>query len=152
MEVEESTDGKHFTTASVMLPKTTSGTVKYEYKETSILETTSYYRLKIVNKNNTVSYSGVVMLASSKTSGDALTLLENPVVNSLRFNYHANINAAGMVHVYDVTGKKIFSRQLTLQKGINSLSIELDKNIIPGTYLVQLMSGNENKVTRFIKQ
>ena len=52
----------------------------------------------------------------------------------------------------DVTGKKIFSRQLTLQKGINSLSIELDKNIIPGTYLVQLMSGNENKVTRFIKQ
>ena len=152
MEVEKSADGRNFSTTSIVINTTNSGNEKYEFKESKTLDITSYYRLKIINKNNTVSYSAVVLLTPGKTSAQPFVITENPVRNSIRFNYTATSGTTAIVNVYDILGKKLFIRQLSLQKGINTTTIELDNKIATGTYLLELVNGTERSVARFVKQ
>jgi hypothetical protein len=152
MEVEKSTDGRNFSTISVVMPTAKQGDEKYEFKEGKPLEITSYYRLKIINKNNTVSYSPVIMLSIDKSATDVLTLTENPVRNSVRFSLISKTNATATINMYDIAGKKLSSRQLTLQKGNNMMAVELDSKISTGTYLLEIVTGAERKVARFVKQ
>jgi Bacterial Ig domain len=153
IEIEKSTDGKNFVTGSIVMSALKSGAQNYEYRESKELETTTYYRLKIVNRNSTFSYSGIVKLSFGKAIENAsLMMMQNPVRNSLNFNYSSSTNTTGTAIIYDMSGKKLLNQQLNLRKGVNVVSMDLANKIVAGTYILEIVSSSERATTKFIRQ
>ena len=64
-QIEKSNDGKNFSVNSVLFTTTKIGTETYTYTENAKLEGGAYYRIKIINKDNSVSYSKIVFLKNT---------------------------------------------------------------------------------------
>ncbi|MBD0286291.1 MAG: hypothetical protein ICV79_12825, partial [Flavisolibacter sp.] len=124
--VEKSADGKQFSNASVVFASGNTGTESYVYNESDELTSDTYYRLKIANKNKSISYSSIVVLKSTKaTATNSISVLQNPVHSALTFNY----TAAGEneVNIYTTAGVKVYSTKASMQQGINSISLDVNR-------------------------
>lgn len=61
-EVERSFDGKEFKTIAIVFTAEEQGDAAYAFKETITKSPNAYYRLKIVEKDNSAHYSTVLLL------------------------------------------------------------------------------------------
>jgi hypothetical protein len=150
-ELEKGFDGVHFTTAALIFTTTKAGEENYSYKES--IEQTSFYRLKMINKDNSVSYSKTIRVAVEKSeSSNQVRILQNPVTASLQFSYSAPSNESTTVNIYTLTGTKLFSTRLPSQKGTNTQLLNLNSKINPGVYLLEIINGTERSISKFMKQ
>ena len=149
-EVEKSRDGKVFTSAGLVFTTASKDEAYYTYGET--LNGDTYYKLKMVHTDKSVSYSPVVLVKDGVTNGSArLQLLKNPVSSSLLFTYQSAQTEVGTVNIYNTAGVKLYSSLRTVQKGTNTFLINLDKNFANGVYLLELVSNSGQRIERFIK-
>jgi hypothetical protein len=145
-EVERSIDGKHFTTVARVSVKDGSGV--QEYSATDIASTSAvYYRLKIVNKDQTVTYSRVLVTKTAGASSE-LTIRNNPATSSVNFTYQTAIGGNITVRIFSISGVKVYEQKMNVNKGINSLSVPVQL-LQSGTY-VMVIDGTQSK--KFIKQ
>lgn len=150
-ELEKSFDGVDFSTTALIFTTPKPGTENYAYRES--IERTSFYRLKMINNDNSFSYSKVIRLSAEENATVNQTrLLQNPVGASLQFNYSTLLNENATVTVYTANGVKMFSTQIKLQKGITTYSLSLDSKMNKGIYLFEIAGSSERSVTKFIKQ
>jgi hypothetical protein len=150
-ELEKSFDGIHFTTAALIFTTTKTGAENYSYKES--IPQTSFYRLKMINKDNSISYSKVIRLTVENNAADnQIRILQNPVSSLLQFTYKVSSNESSRVNIYSASGVKVFSTQLLTAKGINTYLLNLKSDITAGIYLLEIINGNERTVSRFIKE
>ena len=150
MELEKSFDGIHFTTAALIFTTTKTGTENYAYKE--FIDKTSFYRLKMINKDNSTSYSNVIRLTAGNDAVGLIRVLQNPVSSSLQFTYTGLTDKASTLNIYTASGLKIFSTQMRCQKEVNAYQINLKPNTGPGIYLLEIINDHERSVSRFVKQ
>lgn len=150
-ELEKSTDGTHFNTEALIFTTLKTGTENYSYKKS--IEQSSFYRLKMINKDNSVSYSNIIKLSINDNAENSnLKVLQNPVHSSLQFSYNSSSNENVAVSVYSGTGTKLFTKQLQSQKGNNTYMLNLDSKMMKGFYLLEIADGNKRSVSRFIKE
>jgi len=65
--------------------------------------------------------------------------------NSLNISYVAMVNDNVFVSLIDISGKVMFSEQLGYSEiGSNNHTVQLDKSLQPGIYIVQLFLGNKS--------
>ena len=148
-EIEKSTDGHTFKTLAMVATTDKQGDETYAY--TLAQQGTSYYRLKIVNKNKTLSYSNIVFAKEQTTAASALNLMQNPVKENLQFSFNATSAGIAEVVVYNVNGSKVFQTKLTVQKGLNNLSASLSNISMKGTYLLEVRTTELRSVVKFLK-
>lgn len=150
-ELEKSSDGIHFKTDALIFTTAKNGTENYSYKE--LINQTSFYRLKMINRNNSMSYSKVIRLTAENDAADKqIRILQNPVSTSLQFTYKASSNESSRVTIYTASGVKVFSTQLLSVKGINTCLLNLGSDITTGIYLLEIINSKERSVSRFMKQ
>ncbi|MCF0061843.1 FG-GAP-like repeat-containing protein [Dyadobacter chenwenxiniae] len=97
----------------------------------------NYYRLKMVDKDETFAYSSI---RSVNLAGRSTSLYPNPVLNTLNIDSE---NLDTEVRIYDVSGKEVLYQQDV--KGIRTINVS---SLIPGNYLVKL----KNKSYHIIKK
>ncbi|HET7897331.1 MAG TPA: Ig-like domain-containing protein, partial [Flavisolibacter sp.] len=113
-QLEKSTDGKTFTAAAVVMNTGKSGAETYNFADAS-QNGAVYYRLKVVNKSAAFFYSRTIALQQAgEAKASNLTLLQNPVTSTLNFSYQSVSNSTGVVNIYNMSGVKVASSQLTL--------------------------------------
>jgi hypothetical protein len=152
IQVEKSTDGKTFTLVSVVMNTAKAGSENYSSTDASLLTTTTYYRLKMVNKTSTFSYSKIIVLKNSTdTKASTITVLRNPVQESIAFNYNSTETGVAIINVYNAAGLKMMSFQHTMQKGINSIDKPLSVNFNNGSYIMEVIKNNERSVVKLLK-
>jgi hypothetical protein len=126
---------------------TTNELKEYSFEHTFPQQGKNYYRLKMVDLDETFEFSPVeaVTLAIEKS----FNLSPNPVKN-LSVNYHLNFEPAvgDMLSIYDLTGSELQSIKITS----NSEEIILDPLIKAGSYLAQYKGKEVLKVVRLIVQ
>ena len=150
-EVEKSSDGKKFSTVALVSTTQAQGNASYKYQESA--DASAYYRLKIVNKDRSVSYSKVLLIkAQSGSSNSTLALLQNPVQQTLAFSFTSSATSTSEVAIYNLVGAKVHAEKLMAQKGNNSVSLKLNHNLTPGTYILEVKNNSERTTTKFIKQ
>lgn len=150
-EVEKSVDGVHFNSEALIFTTTKTGTENYAYKES--IDGNSFYRLKMINKDNSISYSKTIRLSVAETAAsNNLKILQNPVGSSLQFNYAISSNEITTVNIYTSAGTKVFTTQLQSQKGNNTYMLNLGSKMNRGFYLLEVASGSERCVSKFIKE
>ena len=149
--IQKSTDGRSFQTSTTILNTSRTGSENYtlsDKMEASVV----YYRLAIVNRNNTIAYSNILRLTSGTAGGLNIRMMQNPVQSMLSFSYESTVSSAGMYNVYNAGGAKLISAPMNISKGTTSVSIDLDNRLLTGMYILEVVNGNERSVIKFVKQ
>ncbi len=150
-QIEKSLDGKNFVSAGIVFTTTKVGAASYEYKEQKSEYT--YFRLKELNKDKSISYSKILLLKStSEQNALSLQILQNPVLTSLNFNLQSPVTGLSTISIYTITGTRLFTSKAAIHQGLNSLSLNAGNKFVTGTYILELSINNQRTTTKFIKQ
>lgn len=151
IEIEQSNDGatytlfRNFTTISI-------GDYSVNVPQQT---TTAYYRLKLVNKDGSYSYSNTDVATLNCTPPNKLEVYPNPLktgATTVLYNT-SNTTEAGRatLTVIDIYGRKLLNESVTIIAGTNTVNVDCDQ-LPNGQYYIQL-SGNgwKSDPLKFIK-
>ncbi len=150
-QIEKSNDGKIYSVNSIIFSSAKVGTETYTYTESAKLEGGAYFRIKIINKDNSISYSKVVYLKNTNgTTTEEITLLQNPIQSALAFSFNATESAPAKVNLYNMAGVKVYSFNIAIQKGTNTIVEPVDNKIAKGTYILEVSSTTQRRPVKVI--
>jgi hypothetical protein len=146
-EIEKSIDGKSFGS----IAKVAVNDQQSEYSSTdSYTNKAAYYRLKILNNDESVMYSKVVFI-NANLQLNTLQISNNPVTEALKFYYTSNADISASVEVFSMTGARSNQTRVSLSKGTSEYSIQLG-SLQPGTYVMILTTAYGRQSVKFIKR
>ncbi|MBB1287185.1 cadherin-like domain-containing protein [Flavisolibacter sp. BT320] len=150
-EVQKSHDGKNFMTVARVLNTQKTGAEQYSYFDGGF-KGIAYYRLKVINKNESSSYSKTIVLQEKNSStGNSLTLLQNPVLSSIQFSYSTPVAGAATVNLYTTSGVKVFSTTINMQRGTTQTTLATNNKVVAGTYVLEVVHGSERSLVKLVK-
>ena len=148
-EIERSLDGQDFQGTTIIKA---SGRVAVEnYSHQEALQGSAYYRLKLVSKSGIRMYSNVLFFKSGGTLQN-LSLLQNPVQQTLKVGFTAERKAMATVAVYDMSGFKVLQKEYQAGKGYNVIVAELNANLKKGLYFLEINQEDSKRTTKFVKE
>jgi hypothetical protein len=151
-EIEKSSDGKSFRVSAVLFTTPEVGNESYSYNESNPLENAIYYRIKIVNKDNSSSYTKVVFLKNTvANTSEEISLVQNPIQSALAFSFTASASSPAKVNLYNMAGVKVYSFTITIQKGTNKIVEPVDNRIAKGTYILEVSSTTQRRPVKVTK-
>lgn len=139
--LEKSNDGIHFNTLLTVNANNNQSYNCYDFTPSPI----NYYRIKVLDHNNSFSYSGIVKIKTSSTKAE-LVVYPNPVVNN-QFSIQLSNIAKGKtdVVIYNNIGQQVFSKSIVSEEGSQTQFISLPTSISKGLYKL-VITNNETKL------
>lgn len=146
--IQYSTNGKEFTTVGLI----SAGKNQYSFNHTNYsLQNTNYYRLQIVDKDGSATYSKIVSVSSIKFK-EQISLYPTVVNSTTTLKINVDKNEIYTVNILDVNGKIITQKSYNIQQGINTVTIDCSV-LQPKMYFISVMNKNETVTTqKIIKQ
>ena len=149
--IERSANGRDYTAIGTTGATGVSSTVQtYNFTDISPLAGINYYRLAIVDKDNSKDYSNIVFIKPG--ADNSLTIVNAKLSffsKSIAVTVTAKENQKALLNVIDNTGRVLFNEAVMLQKGTNFL----DRSINPaaqGIYYVRLQTAGEATVKNIV--
>lgn len=152
-EIESSYDGVHFSTfqkISSSSPELSS--MSYKFTD-DLLQNKSgnvYYRLKIVDNHNKVSFSKTIRLSFNENW--KVSIFPNPVIDNMQINVYAPSNENIDVAIYDASGRLIRQLNTNISKGNSKINLYHFESWPTGIYSVKVISGKNIFVDKFVIQ
>ena len=111
----------------------------------------NYYRIKITNKDGSISYSKTVNVSFFKVA--SIQVAPNPTVDS-KVTIIANNLVLGnyTVNLYNVLGQSVLQTQVNILSPTQTISLSLNNAVQKGTYRLVMSSGDNNFTANVIKQ
>ena len=147
--VEKSSDGKNFSAVATVQTNGFKGTSEYSSVDNASAGTT-YYRLKIVNRDNSVSYSKVVIVKGEDESAD-VKVLNNPATANLNITYKSDRQINSTLKVYSISGAQVYQTKLNASAGLNNISVPVQQ-LQNGSYVLVIDSIQGKKAIQFVKK
>ncbi len=144
--VERSADGKTFGIAGVVAAKNTVNENRYSYTDAQALKNTSFYRLKMTNKDGSFTYSEILR-ADAKAIGK-LIARTNPVISNLVLS-HPQAGENTFIKVYSVNGIMVASFKVDANATQTSVDVS---RLVAGNYYALFINGTEKQSLPFIKK
>ncbi len=149
-EIFKSSNGKEFTKVDVVFAGSDAGEAYYTYS--GEISNNQFYKIKVVNKDKSSTYSPVVFIEHPQNStADKLSILRNPVQAFLPLTYQAGETGVCTITIYNSLGLIVTSTQVTAQKGFNTFTVNLDQKITSGLYILEVIRKGRKNVERFFK-
>jgi len=82
---------------------------------------------------------------------DNITVYPNPFSRELKLNINSSFIENVTVSFYHVNGQLVSTQEMELIQGQNNLNIRNTDQLLPGLYLVSVMSDNMNFKTKVLK-
>jgi hypothetical protein len=126
----------------------------FGYTDAQPLKSMNYYRLKMVDADGKISYSGIVALLNAVKGFDIINIAPNPVTSNGAFKLNLASAQAGKMDIMisDMTGRIVLSQTISLIAGYNSIDMNVS-TLAAGTYNISGISPDEKtRVIRFVKQ
>lgn len=144
-ELERSDDGMRFYTITTKSPFNRSGTEFYSYNDNAALKGTVYYRLKVIELSNQVSYSAVVSVSDHSKD---LYVIKNPIDESIEI--YAGTPATGTYNysITAVNGQVMQAGTLDINQP-GTYSIKLQSLFASGSYML-LMQNKDTRLQKMI--
>lgn len=149
--LQRSTDGRNFTSAATVMNTSKAGLESYTYTDNMDLNGTVYYRLMMTNRDGSSKYSNIIMLKAGEVASNELTLMQNPVSNTLNFTYNTPKTGTYTVTIYNAAGLKLFASKINCQPGVNSVSLPIDAKMAKGVYIMEVSGNTERAVKQILK-
>ncbi len=119
----------------------------YQYWDENPKATINYYRLKMVDLDDTYEYSQVISIDNSKPN--SITLSPNPTKGGISIFFGNDITEEVRVEVFDMAGKKVIGNIFNLE---DSRQIPLNMDALSkGTYMVRVIQGDNTYSEKVVK-
>lgn len=146
--IERSWDGNRFSEVGNVIAQNRSNN-SYTFKDllSSISKwpsTTTFYRLKVVDKNGAFKYSNVLQLQWNDIQQVLVSISPNPFSNYIQIDTKAKIQ---QIQLFNLSGQVVFSTQ-TVKNG----RIDLSNGIAKGNYLIKIYTDKGTAIEKVIKQ
>ena len=142
-EVEKSNNGTSFDKAMTIQA---SNSKAYNWFDASPENGNNYYRIKVINKDNSNSYSDVVMVKIGKVIADMVSVYPNPVKGSV-INVQLNNLEKGTytLQLVNNIGQQVFSKAISTDGG--SMSQVFSTNKLAGGIYTLVLKGNNGVIS-----
>jgi len=125
----------------------------FDFTDAQPLSGINYYRLKMVDIDGKISYSGIVALVNGSRGFDLISIAPNPVVDG---SFKLNITSATAMRmdlqVSDMQGKIVQTRQASIGAGSSLVTVQVDR-LAAGTYHIYgITPEGKTRVIRFVKR
>lgn len=150
-EIEKSTDGVIF---NKIITKTGAGNssqvLNYAANDNNPSNGTSYYRLVQYDFDGKQTiYDPKAVEFGFANDANTLTVYTNSNVNEVSFGINTQTDANGDFEIYNTNGQKMFSKKVSLNSGLNTLSV--DANLSSGTYIATFKSDGIILRQKFVR-
>ena len=155
--VERSIDGKNFTAiTNVKAAGNTSSLTSYNHLDKGIITLlnsagTIYYRLKMVDNDNSFSYSKTIEIKTAENTKEKVTVTPNPFTTDLTIIVETVNNANGTVEVSDINGRIIISQNIDVVKGNSTITVNGVDKLKQGIYFVRYTTESNTQVFKMLK-
>lgn len=147
-DIESSINGVAFNKAGTVTAKGNNFSTQYTFKDVDGNKTgTRFYRLKMVNNDATFSYSPVKSIRLSETETALIIISPNPAVNTLNITVNAAARENVTLSITNMNGQKIRQKNITLNKGINNISEDI-QGLLKAGYILTIKNLNTGKQMR----
>jgi hypothetical protein len=146
-ELESSGDGRHFVMTAI-IPAAANQSV-YQYTDRKVQAGTAWYRLKIVEQDQSILFSDKIKLPEA-VLWPILLLQPSLVKTDARLTIYAAANEEALLIILAADGKMVNKRQLYLQAGVNNILMNAG-HLPAGTYTVTIHYNNTMRSVRFVK-
>lgn len=150
-EVQRSHDGREYKTVGIVFASEETDTEDYMFFETISSFEKVMYRLKMIDKNNNISYSKTLVFQNKAVTANSIKIFNNPVVDQLSFNYTAFASRIIDIKIYDMSGRIMMSNKINSLEGNNMISFPLTSTLKPSMYLVEVNNGSDIQTAKFVK-
>ncbi len=152
--VERSTDAVSFAPlGDITADSGAAQTRGYGYSDplASVAGEFFYYRLKMLDADNSFAYSKTVLIRRNGSNA-AFAMYPNPVGDHLQFDI--NVTVAGRLEykVMDNAGRILQEHSTVTTKGKSSVVVSGLNKFAPGNYILQVRSGSQVYTRKVIKQ
>jgi trimeric autotransporter adhesin len=150
-EVERSLDGRNFEKLGIVDAGGNSFNVRaYHFIDNDATRQNSpvlYYRLKMVDRDGSYSYSNIIVITTADITGK-VTLMPNPVVSGSFVNMSISAPVDGKIRwkLIDNSGRTVMHNSANINKGNNNLQMNIER-LPAGIYFMDISgAGIEQKV------
>lgn len=154
-DVQQSNDGIVFKTIATVRGNQAAGgsaySGAYDQPAGSI-----FYRLGMVDKDGSVTYSNTIVVRTSCDVGDKnqLSVYPNPLIGrgQLYVRYTASTDGSAVITCHDANGRLVYSYPVTLQQGINTITLPAYE-MAKGVFLFRLVehAGSSSAPVKVLK-
>jgi len=149
-EIEKSYDGVNFKKIGFVASAGNSNVVRnYTFTDPQRAIEYNYYRLKLVDIDNTFDYSDVVLVKNA-FGKQSVYLAGNPFTNKINIQFAKTPNSKVSVKVYDMKGSKIYEK-IYSNFTQTSFQINLGDQLSKGIYSVKVETGGTTYNLKAIK-
>jgi subtilisin-like proprotein convertase family protein len=142
-EVEKSSDGVNFSRIGNIVAATNSNT--YQLVDEAPQQGLNYFRVKAVENNRRIKYTNIAKVFFGKnTSG--ITVFPNPVTDG-RVNLYITGEQRGEYHtnLFNTNGQLIQTNKLGQLDGNSNTTIEINKDLPHGNYILEVVKPDLTK-------
>ncbi|MDF2381205.1 T9SS type A sorting domain-containing protein [Nostoc ellipsosporum NOK] len=135
--IEYSADGQAFREAGSVAAQNTAGTHQYKFRHEEVLQKTTYFRLRMIDKDGRFTYSQVVRVEPDK-SADRLQITPNPVVNELIVRYATADAQVITITLYESGGRILKQWEKKAGAGENVFNLGNHSGLPQGIYNIRV--------------
>ncbi len=141
-QVEHSVNGVQFTNVGVLAARNNQAAYTYSFKHNAPAKGINYYRLKMINRDGSFTYSSVVKLNFDGQID--MQVYPNPTSDIVTIS---GLNSKGQIKLLSMEGKVLLLKNVSAQQ----MQISL-KTFAGGTYMLQYQDGEEIKNFKIIRE
>lgn len=140
-ELQRSNDAINFTTINIQAAKNNSSTALYNYDDVATMQSKVYYRLKSINNNGLVKYSGIIIIDQLQNGRKDFYIVKNPVQDKVDMYASDNLKGKYNFTIANSAGQIVQSGVIDIRyAGIHS--IKLETYLSAGVYMLQLRNDD----------
>lgn len=148
-EVLSSTDGETFQKIANIATTGNQSTMEhYTFVDEAAPRTTAYYQLRMLGLDGSSDFSNVLVI--KRESEFAINVYPVPVNELLNVELSADLVGKATVEVFDITGRRLRAEVVSLQEGLNTISVDVE-DLVSGTYLLRVVDARGQYGARFLK-
>jgi hypothetical protein len=151
-EIERSLDARRFEKIGTVKGKgTTSLESKYQFVDRTPVQGTVYYRLRQVDFDGEFAYSNIIAVSADGLASNLVTkVYPNPFPDVLKVTLTAPQSQAATLTVYDLNGRRVLSKEVDLEIGVNNMELQLQQ-LQSGMYILKIVGDGLESTTRIMK-
>ncbi len=151
-EVEQSTNGTDFTAiGKVYANGYSSRTLTYQFNDVKAAAGINYYRLRIVDKDGSFTYSNIVTVNVTVKGFFVTGVYPSPFTDKVNVSISSENTGKAYIRLSDITGRQIAVQTASVTKGVTSVTINNLGKLNTGMYLVEV-NFNGNRYTQKISK
>ena len=147
--IERSADGRNYSTiGQVAAVGNSNSNTQYSFVDNAPTKGINYYRLKIVDADNSEKYSPIKNVRNEGNSD--VVVYPNPVKEMMQVSITSDRTDKASISVIDMNGKLVYLKSISIIEGTNNLNINTG-NLNTGTYIIKIQFNEDLVVKKFNK-